>query len=257
MLNNATVSKLLEMKLSTMANEFLLQEADSNISAMSFNERFGLLVDSEYTARENGRLSRLIRSAGYPCPGACLEDVEYHSDRKLDKDAITRLGTCNYISERRNVIIQGATGSGKTFLACALGMAANRRFYSVRYVRLPDLFVELSLARIENNFTKIMNSYQKFKLLILDEWLLYPLKETEARDLLELVERRYRNVSTIFCSQFATQGWHEKIGDILLADAVCDRIVHEAYTLTIYGDISMRERKGLSASEVNAAKQVM
>ena len=249
MVNNATVSKLRELKLSAMANEFLLQEGNASIFAMSFDERFGMLVDSEYNARENSRLTRLIRNAGYPNSGACLEDVEYHPDRRLNKDLITRLGICNYIPDRHNVIIQGATGSGKTYLACALGIAANRRFYSVKYVRLPDLLGELGIARVENNFAKTINSYQKYKLLILDEWLLYPLNDVEARDLLELAERRYRKFSTIFCSQFSTEGWHEKIGNALLADAVCDRIVHDAHTITILGDKSMRERKGLSAPD--------
>lgn len=245
MLVNATVTKLREMRLGVMANSYLAQQEKSDISAMSFDDRFGLLVDREYSAREDNRLTRLIRNAGYPTPGACLEDVEYFADRHLDKDLITKLGTCNYVADKRNVIIQGATGTGKTYLACALGMAANRQSYSAKYVRLPDLLVELQVARLENNYGKLMAQYQKCKLLILDEWLLYPLKETEARDLLELAERRYQKVSTVFCSQFAVAGWHEKIGDALLADAVCDRIVHDAYTLTVFGDESMRKRKGL------------
>jgi DNA replication protein DnaC len=193
-----------------MAASYLDQQENADISAMSFDDRFGLLVDREYSVRENNRLTRLIRNANYPSPGACLEDIEYHSDRHLDKELITKLGTCNYIADKRNVIIQGATGTGKTYLACALGMAANRQFYSAKYVRLPDLLVELQIARLENNYGKVMAQYQKYKLLIFDEWLLYPLKETEARDLLELAERRYQKASTIFCSQFAVAGWCDR-----------------------------------------------
>jgi DNA replication protein DnaC len=230
-----------------MAEAFSQQQENSDISAMAFDDRFGLIVDAEYTVRENNRLKRLIRSAGYPC-SASLEGIEYHSDRNLDKSLIKRLGTCNYILENHNVIIQGATGSGKTYIACALGVAANRQFYSVRYVRLPDLLLEFQSAKADNTYGKLMASYLKFKVLILDEWLLYPLSESFSRDLLELVERRYHKVSTIFCSQFAVAGWHEKIGDMLLSDAVCDRIAHDSYTLTVNGDESMRKRKGIASS---------
>ena len=247
MLNSITVTKLREMRLSTMADAFLQQQDIPDIPTMSFDDRFGLIVDAEYTTRENNRLKRLIRNAGYPC-SACLEGIEYHADRHLDKGLISRLGTCNFIAECHNVIIQGATGSGKTYIACALGVAANRQLYSVKYVRLPDLLVEIQAARAENSYGKLMTSYLKFKLLILDEWLLYPLTETSSRDLLELVERRYKKAATIFCSQFTAAGWHEKIGDALLSDAVCDRIVHDSYTLTVNGDESMRKRKGIASS---------
>jgi DNA replication protein DnaC len=247
MLNNITVTKLREMRLNTMADAFLRQQNKSGISELSFDDRFGFIVDEEYTARENNRHKNLIRNAGYPC-SASLEGIEYHADRNLDKSLILRLGTCNYIAEHHNVIIQGATGSGKTYIACALGEAANRQLYSVKYVRLPDLLIELHTARAENSYGKLMTSYMKYKLLILDEWLLYPLAETAARDVLELVERRYKKASSIFCSQFIIAGWHEKIGDALLSDAVCDRIVHDSYTLTVNGDESMRKRKGIDSS---------
>jgi DNA replication protein DnaC len=245
MLVNETASKLRQMKLSVMANVLLQQEENAIICAMSFDERLGMLIDSEYTARENNRLKRLIRCAGYPEPGCSLEDVEYHLDRHLDKNKITKLGTCQYVSERRNIIIQGATGSGKTYIASAFGMAANRQFYSTKYVRLPDLLVEFAIARAENRLPKLISSYQKFSLLILDEWLLHPLKEIELHDLLELVEHRYKKAFTIFCSQLSLAGWHENLGSATTAEAVLDRIVHEAHTLIIAGDESMRKRKGL------------
>lgn len=144
----------------------------------------------------------------------------------------------------------GATGSGKTYLACALGVAAARNFLSVRYIRLPELLVELSIARNNGTFPKVIQQFKKPALLIIDEWLLYPLKETEARDLLEIAETRYKRASTIFCSQFDIPGWREKIGDPILADAVCDRIVHDSYSIVIDCKESMRKRKGVQ--ETNA-----
>jgi DNA replication protein DnaC len=245
MLDNNTVRKLHEMKLSAMAAAFQKQLQDSSFADMLFEERFGMLADAEWTARKNNRLKRLIRSADYAFQNACLEDVEYHADRRLDKALIARLGTCGYIDEFHNIIILGATGSGKTYLANAFGMTANRNFYPVRYVRLPDLLGELAIARAEGTYRKVMKQYRQVKLLILDEWLLYPLKEPEARDLLEIAEGRCKKASTIFCSQFEVGGWHQKIGEPTLADAICDRIVHDSYTIVIGGADSMRKRKGI------------
>ena len=162
MVNEATLSRLYEMKLSAMAASFRQQMDDSGIAKLSFDERFGLLVDTEWTTRKNNKLKRLIRSADFPTPGACVEDIEYRSDRKLDREQILHFDTCAYIGERHNIIILGATGSGKTYLGCALGMSACRHFYSVKYIRLPDLLDELSVARGEGIFQKVMQGYKKF-----------------------------------------------------------------------------------------------
>lgn len=244
-MHEMTQRKLHEMRLSTMADAFQNQLLDSNYRALSFEERFGLLVDVEWSRRKNNRLASLIRKADFQQSNASIENLEYHADRKLDQAQILRLATCGYIHDKLNIIIMGASGAGKTYLACAFGIAACRNFLPVKYVRLPDLLNELAVARGEGIYQRVMKSYKKIPLLILDEWLLVSLKESEARDLLEIVEARHQRGSTIFCSQFAPAGWHSKIGENTLADAILDRIVHSSYTITIEGMDSMRKRKGL------------
>ena len=244
MLNDTTVNKLHEMKLSVMAQTFREQASDPKLAEMAFEERLGLIVDAEWTARKNNRLTRLIRSAGYEISNACIEDIEYHADRKLDKAQIARLATCAYIQECHNIIILGATGNGKTYLANAFGMTANRNFYTTKYIRLPDLLGELAIARGEGRYQRVVKQYKQVKLLILDEWLLFPISDTDARDVLDIVNARHKRASTIFCSQFPPVGWYQKISEPTVAEAICDRIVHDSYTIIIDGN-GMRERKGI------------
>jgi DNA replication protein DnaC len=243
MLTENTLTKLHEIRLGVMAQHFRQQLLEPAMNGMAFEERFGLLVDAEWSARKSNRLKRLIKNAHYAIPGACVEDIAYHADRKLDKALVARLAACSYIHENHNVIIMGATGVGKTYIACALGISASRNFFTVRYTRLPDLFSDLAFARADGSYRKMIKQYTQVKLLILDEWLLFPLKETEARDLLEIIEARHSQGSTVFCSQFDVDGWYTKIGEPILAEAVCDRIVHNSYTMIVSGD-SMRKRNG-------------
>jgi len=245
MLAETTVNRLHEIRLGIMAQHFRQQLLNPSMNEMAFEERFGLLVDAEWSGRRSNRLQRLIKNATYSISGACVENIAYHADRKLDKTMIARLETCSYIHENHNIIIMGATGVGKTYIACALGISANRNFFVTKYARLPDLFSDLAIARANGTYKKVIERYANAKLLILDEWLLFPLSDTEARDLLEVIEARHKQGSIIFCSQFDVAGWHSKIGDPILADAVCDRIAHKSYTIVISGD-SMRKRKGLT-----------
>jgi len=248
MLNETTINKLQEMKLGVMAKTLREQMGDSDFDGLPFEERLGLIVDAEWNARKNNRLIRLIRGAGYEFPNACIEDIEYRADRKLDQAQITRLATCNYIQEAHNIVLLGASGNGKTYISNAFGVAANRNFYSVKRVCLPEFLGELAVARAEGKYQKVVAPYKKVNLLIFDEWLLFPVTDFEARDILDIVNYRHKRASTIFCSQFAAQEWYEKIPEPAVADAICDRIIHDSYTIFIDGG-GMRKLKGIKSKE--------
>ena len=180
MTNQSTIDKLIEMRLSSMADAFRIQMNDSAMKEVPFEDRFGMLVDVEYTNRKNNRLKRLIRQAELEQPDASIAAIDYQSGRKLNKALISRLATCEYISEYRNIFITGATGSGKTYMACAFGMEACKHYYTVKYVRLPDLLLDLQAARDAGTFTNVLKKYTKPVLLIIDEWLLLKLTESDA-----------------------------------------------------------------------------
>lgn len=190
MFSNETIRKLREIHMGVMAEQLSAQLEDPQFRNVPFEDRLAMLVDAEWSARKSNRLTGLIKKASYADTQASVENIEYIAERHLDREQILRLASCSYIQEARNVIILGATGAGKTFLACSLGVAANRNFYAARYLRLPDLLVEIAVARRDGTYRGYMKQLKKVKLLILDEWLLYPLKEAEARDVLELVEAR-------------------------------------------------------------------
>ena len=253
MLNQQTMSILHSLKLYGLAKGFEERLADPKQASLSHAEFVGLLVEDEKTHRDNLRLRRLLKKARLR-QEAALEDIDYGASRGLSRQVILELANPQWVGAHRNVLIGGPTGIGKSFIACALGNTAARAGYTVLYMRAPRLFETLQQSRGDGSHLKALAKLSRVQLLIIDDFLLTTLADWEQRDLLEIIEDRYQLGATIIASQCPIGDWHPNIGDPTLADAICDRLLHNAYRIELRGD-SMRTRTG-SASE-NGRKEAV
>jgi DNA replication protein DnaC len=238
MLSEKTIEQLRKMKLGTIADEYDRQMNDPEARALSFDDRFGMMVDLEYARRENDRLTKLISRAGFTDRNACVENIAYLPERNLKVAEIQQLASCAYIERNVNVRLLGPTGSGKTFLANALGVAACRKGYSVKYTSLQDMLVELALARESGEFNKAFDAYKRAQLLIVDDWLMFDIiDDTEASILYNLIEAHKYSGSMIVCSQLDVKGWHGRISNKVAADSICDRLAHGPHEIIVGGEM--------------------
>lgn len=235
------MQKLLSLRLTAFAAAWAEQQKNPEVNKLSFDERLGMLVDAEALARENARVARCLREAKLRMSTACLEDIDFSPRRELDKSVVRQLGNCRWVAEHQNVLVTGATGTGKTYVACALAQQACRKGYRAIYRRMPRLFEELTLAHADGSYARLLARFAKADVLVLDDWGLAPLNERERRDLLEIIDDRHGNGSTIITSQLDSKLWHDQLGDPTIADAVCDRLIHNAHKLMLKGPSRRKE----------------
>ncbi|MBK6578760.1 MAG: ATP-binding protein [Sandaracinaceae bacterium] len=241
MMTEPTIEKLRALKLYAMTTAWILQRTDPSMGELPFDERLALLVEAEALSRENTRLAKLMREAKLRIPNACMEDVDYAPRRQLDKAQLRQLATGRWIADRQNVLITGMTGVGKSYLGCALGQLACRLGFRVLYRRVPRLFEELAIAHVDGSYVRLLARLAKTDVLILDDWGLAPMTDQQRRDILEILEDRHGSRSTIVTSQLPVENWHDYIAHPTIADAVLDRLVHNAHKVSMKGPSRRKE----------------
>jgi len=232
MLNQQTINKLHELRLTGMAEAFADQINQPDLDRLSFEERFGLLVDRQWTWKENNRMERYLKNARMKL-NACVEDIDYKTPRGIDQSVVMSLISCDWVKRRHNVIITGPTGAGKTFLACALTNKACREGYRAFYIRAPKFAYQMTMARGDGSYGKTLNKLAKTHVLVIDDLGIAPMTDAERRDLLEVIEERHGHASTIVTSQLPVDHWHQQIGDPTIADAILDRLIHNAHKINL------------------------
>jgi DNA replication protein DnaC len=252
MLMQQTMDFLYAMKLNGMADGFKEQMNQPDIHELSFEERFSLLVDRQWTYKEERKMKRLLDNARLKI-SACVEDIDFKAPRGLDKSVILRLANCEWIKNAENIIITGPTGGGKTYLACALANRACRLGLPSFYIRLPRLFQELGISKADGSYAKLMKRLLRTKVLILDDFGLAPLTQADRHDLLEIIEDRHGLSSTIVTTQLPISNWHDTIKDPTIADAILDRLIHNAHKITLKGE-SMRKTRSSLTNKKNSEK---
>jgi DNA replication protein DnaC len=241
MLTHTLFEQLKTLRCQGMLEAFQEQLQAPDINRLSFEERFALLLEREYLVRENRKLTNRLRQARLK-EEACLEDIDYSPERQLSKTVITRLAECSWIVRKENLLVTGPTGTGKTYLACAFANQACRLGYGARYIRLPKLFQAITIAKADGSYIKLMEYVSKLPLLILDDWGVAPMTDANRRDLLEIIDDRYNQSSTLITSQLPVNTWHDSIGDATLGDAILDRLLHNAHRIEVMGP-SMRKKR--------------
>ena len=241
MMTEPTIEKLHTLKLFAMTSAWIAQRADPSMGDLDFDERLGLIVEAETLARDNKRLAKLLREAKLRIPTACMEDVDLNAKREIDKQLFRQLATGRWIADHNNVIATGMTGVGKTYFSCALGQLACRQGFRVIYKRVPRLFEELALAHADGTYVRLLSRLAKADVLILDDWAISPLNDQQRRDVLEILEDRHGARSTVVTSQMPIESWHDYIAHPTIADAVLDRLVHNAHRVKMKGHSRRKE----------------